>query len=412
MTPELTLFTAALGLTTPWQVVKVHFDNEAKELHLFVDFAKASRFHCPECQALCPVYDSEEDRAWRHLNFFEHQTFLHARYPRIKCPTCGIKTVEAPWARQGSGFTLLFEAFVLTLAKAMAVRVIARLVGEHDTRVWRILEHYVGQARQEQDLSSVKSICIDETASRRGHTYVTLFADRDKARTLFVASGKEAATVSAFEKELQEHGGTSEQIQSVCRDMSPAFERGVSQVFPQATQVIDRFHVMQLVNDALDQIRRAEAKERPELRKTRYIWLKNPEELTQKQQQTLQTLSCRTDLRTWRAYQSKLSLQKLWSLRSPPQAQAYLFRWCRDHQNLADLPALAEVAKTLAAQAERIVSYFTTDGLSNGLLEGINSLIQAAKAKARGFRTDRYLSTIIYLISGKLCFSVPTLNSG
>ena len=409
MSPELTLFTAALGLTAPWQVVKVHFDKDAHELHLFVDFAKASRFACPQCQALRPVYDSEEDRVWRHLNFFEHQAFLHARYPRIECPTCGIKTVQAPWARPGSGFTLLFEAFVLLLAREMPVLAIAHLVGEHDTRLWRLLEHHVDEARQQQDLSGVKSLCIDETASRRGQEYVTVFADSDRGRVLFVAPGKDAATVHAFEKEFQQHGGKPEQIQSVCRDMSPAFDSGVSESFPEATQVIDRFHVMQLVNDALDRIRRAEVKEHPELKKTRYIWLKNPQELTPSQQRTLETLSRRTDLMTVRAYQSKLSLQKLWDLPSLERARVYLSHWCRDNQ---DHPALAEVAKTLQARAEQILSYFTTGGLSNGLLEGINSLVQAAKAKARGFRTNRYLSTIIYLISGKLHFPVPTLNSG
>lgn len=409
MTPELILFNAALGLSAPWQVVKVDFDKEAKELHLFVDFPKGSRFTCPHCQEPCPVYDSEEDRVWRHLNFFEHQTFLHARFPRIDCPTCGIKTVEGTWARQGSGFTLLFEAFVLTLAKQMPVLAVARLVGEHDTRLWRIVEHYVQEARKQQDLSQLKRLCIDETASRRGHRYVTLVADSDSGRVLFVTSGKGVATVRAFAKELQEHGGNSEQIQAVCRDLSPAFESGLTRTFPQAQQVVDRFHVMQMVNQALDQVRRAEVKAHPQLKKTRYLWLKNPEHLTPRQQRLLERFSCQTDLLTVRAYQSKLCLQKLWDLPSREQARVYLLGWCQEHQ---DVSALGGVARTLEAQAENVLNYFTNGGLSNGLLEGINSLVQAAKAKARGFRTDRYFSRIIYLISGKFGFPIPTLNSG
>ncbi len=408
MAPELALFNAALGLTSPWQVVKVDFDKEAKELHLYVDFPRHSRFACPECQAPCPAYDSERDKVWRHLNFFEHKTFLHARFPRIDCQTCGIKTVEGPWARQGSGFTLLFEAFVLILCKQMPVLAAANLVGEQDTRLWRLVEHYVDAARAQEDMSRITSVCIDETASRRGHEYVTLFADSDHARVVLVAPGKDAATVRAFEKALTEHGAKPEQIQTICCDMSAAFESAVYETFPSATQVVDRFHVMRLVNDAIDKVRRAEVKEHPELKKTRYIWLKNPEALTQRQKEKRDTVSG-TALLTVHAYQMKLSLQKLWEFSNREQARAHLVRWCRDCQSI---PALAQVAATLLAQAERILNYFTTGGLTNGLLEGINSLVQAAKAKARGFRTNRYLSTIIYLISGKLSFPLPILNSG
>ena len=206
MSPELALFNAALGLAAPWQVVKTQFDKEAQELHLYVDFPKGSRFACPNCNAPCPNYDAQEDRIWRHLNFFQHKTFLHARFPRLECIRCGVKTVEVPWARPGSGFTLLFEAFVLTLCKQMPVRSVAKLVDEHDTRLWRTLEHYVQQARAQQNMSQVSSLCMDETASRPGHEYVTLFADSHSASVLFVASGKDAATVSAFAKELEQHG--------------------------------------------------------------------------------------------------------------------------------------------------------------------------------------------------------------
>ena len=111
MSPEI-LFRTALGLPSPWFVKQVEFRPEAKELHLHLDFEKGSRFDCPQCPTLCPAYDTEE-RVWRHLNFFEHQASLHARLPRVQCGNHGVHTIEAPWARPGSGFTLLFEAFAL-----------------------------------------------------------------------------------------------------------------------------------------------------------------------------------------------------------------------------------------------------------------------------------------------------------
>jgi transposase len=91
------------------------------------------------------VHDTVK-KTWRHLNFFQHQAFLHARVPRIDCPDCGVRLVAVPWARPGSGFTLLFEAFVMTLVKGMPVAAAARVVGEHDTRLWRVIQHYVDDA--------------------------------------------------------------------------------------------------------------------------------------------------------------------------------------------------------------------------------------------------------------------------
>lgn len=101
------LFRIALGLADPWVVGKIEFSEDRRKLELWLDFPSGSRFACPECgRGGCGVHDSSE-RVWRHLNFFEHQTLLHARQPRVKCPDHDIKTVEVPWARPGSGFTLL-----------------------------------------------------------------------------------------------------------------------------------------------------------------------------------------------------------------------------------------------------------------------------------------------------------------
>ena len=136
------LFEQALGLVSPWFVAHCLFDAQDKQLDLHLDFTPGGVFACPHCdQKECKAYDTEE-KTWRHLNFFEHTTYLHARTPRIECPQCGVKTVSVPWARGESGFTLLFEAFILTLAQQMPLNAMARLVDEHDTRLWRILHHY------------------------------------------------------------------------------------------------------------------------------------------------------------------------------------------------------------------------------------------------------------------------------
>ncbi|HKM79946.1 MAG TPA: helix-turn-helix domain-containing protein, partial [Candidatus Acidoferrum sp.] len=186
---DTTLLQQALGLTAPWTVSGSDFDAQAQRLDIQIDFAPGSRFACPACGAAgCPAYDTER-KTWRHLNFFQHQAYLTARVPRVRCERCGIKTVNLPWARPDSGFTLLFEALVMTMVSAMPVKAVARMVGEHDTRLWRVVHHYVEQARARIDASGVTRIAIDETAARRGHDYLTLFVDIDQARVLFATEG-------------------------------------------------------------------------------------------------------------------------------------------------------------------------------------------------------------------------------
>ena len=177
---DVDLFQQALGLGEPWRVVDAVFDADRRRLDLRIDFERGATFACPECDvAGCAVHDTDT-KTWRHLDFFEHQAFLIARVPRVRCIEHGVRQVSVPWARPGSGFTLLFEALVMALAKQMPVAAIGELVGEHDTRLWRIVHFYVEQARARQDLSGLKRLGVDETSFRRGQDYVTLFADVDR----------------------------------------------------------------------------------------------------------------------------------------------------------------------------------------------------------------------------------------
>ncbi len=213
---DTALLQLALALTPPWTVSRSDFDPEARRLDVEIDFAAGSRFACPTCGAAgCPAYDTER-KTWRHLSFFQHQAWLNARVPRIRCDVCGIKTATVPWARPDSGFTLLFEALVMAMVSAMPVAAVARIVGEHDTRLWRVVHHYVDQARARIDTADVTRIAIDETAARRGHNYITLFADIDQARVLFATEGKDATTVAAFAGDRAAHGGDPDAIEEVC----------------------------------------------------------------------------------------------------------------------------------------------------------------------------------------------------
>ncbi len=400
------LFTLALGLRAPWKVVEVEFSREAKELKLWVDFDRGESFPCPRCQAEgAKGYDTAEKR-WRHLNFFEHRCYLHAWVPRVKCQECGaIGQVEVPWARSDSGFTLLFEAMVLALVREMPMRALAELVGEHDTRLWRVLHHHVQQALSEQDLSALKRVGIDETASRRWHRYVSLFFDLDAARMVFGTSGKDKATVVGFRQHLEEHGGVAEAIEEVACDMSPAFLKAVEEQLPEAEVVIDRFHLMKLLNDAVDAVRRQESKENPLLKRTRYLWLKNPSNLNVQQRSRLESLRTHR-LKTGRAYAMRLTFQEFFAQPDRESGEQFLKRWYfwATHSRLEPM---IKAAKTIKAHWARVLNWFRYR-TTNAMLEARISVLQAVKARARGYRSDRNLITMAYLLGGQLKFHLPT----
>ena len=405
---DTNLMQQALGLTPPWTVVRSDFDTEAGRLDVEIDFTPGSRFACPNCGAAdCPAYDTQR-KTWRHLNFFQHQAYLHARVPRVRCETCGIRQVNVPWARPDSGFTLLFEAMVMTMVSAMPVKAVARIVDEHDTRLWRVVHHYVEEGRARADASKVSRVAIDETAARRGHDYITLFVDLDQARVLFATEGKDAATVAAFAEDLAAHGGNPAAVEEVCIDMSPAFIKGVAESLPEAAVTFDKFHAVKIINDAVDQVRRAEQKQQGVLRGTRYIWLRNPDTLSERQRTTLESLPTR-HLKTARAYHIRLAFQELYD--QPSEAAAsYLKKWYfwATHSRLEPV---IDAAHTVKRHWDGILRWFNSK-IANGLIEGINSLVQAAKAKARGYRSTRNLKAMIYLVTGKLDLSWTLAVSG
>jgi transposase len=399
-----TLFTMALGLQAPWEVKNLHFDGETRRLDIEINFTRGATFPCPVCGVPSKVHDTEE-KTWRHLDFFQHSAHLTARVPRCTCGAHGVKQVQVPWARPGSGFTLLFEALAMMLMQSMPVASAAKIVGEYDGRLWRVLHHYIDEARAKVDMSKVTRIGVDETAAKRGHNYITLAMDMDLRRLLFATEGKGAETLKAFKADLIAHGGKPENVEEASLDMSKAFIKGLREHFPNAHLTFDRFHVMKLVNEGLDQVRREESKDRSELKKSRYVWLKNRSNLNSSQEAMLHDLGS-ANLLTAEAYRMKVTLQDFYEQPNPRAARQFLSEWCEMVRESA-LEPMQKVAKTLQDHTEGILRWFTS-GLANGLLEGINSLLQAAKSKARGYRTYRNLIAIAYLIAGKLDFNLAT----
>ncbi|UUX92226.1 ISL3 family transposase [Methanoplanus endosymbiosus] len=399
------LFEQALGITSPWHIKSLDFSSNLQQIDISVDFNTGAKFNCPICGAsLCKVHDTTK-KTWRHLDFFQHKAYLHCRVPRVCCETCGVHVADVPWARKGSGFTLLFESMVLYLIQRMPVAQVAEYIGEHDTRLWRIVEYYVVKALNKEDLSSVSSIGIDETSVKKGHNYVTLVVDYETKRVIYVCDGKDSSTLTSFRNELLAHGGNPDLIHSGCCDMSPAFLKGFRESFPDCNVTLDKFHVIKIISDAVDQIRRGESKKQPILKKTKYLWLKDPNDLKPEQRIELNNLLC-VNLKTAEAYKLKRRFQELWNQDNPENTLDSLNKWVV-LANESKLKPMIRVAKTIKKHEGGILN-IVKSGMTNAILEGTNSLIQTFKRAARGYRNSKTLIKMIYLRLGDLNFGLPT----
>ena len=261
------------------------------------------------------------------------------------------------------------------------------------------MHHYVDAARARQDLSDVRRLGVDETSFRRGQDYVTVFADIDRSRAIFATEGRDASTYAAFVKDLAAHGGHGEQITEVCQDMSEAFLCGALEQLPNAEITFDRYHVKAQLTKAVDLVRRAERAEHADLLKhSRYLWLRRPTNLTDRQRERLGVL-LRQPLKTARAYRWMLKFDHVYELPAD-EAEHYLRAWCRGAKRSRLDPIIA-FADMVEEYWLGIVRWFESR-ITNGLLEGLNSLVQAAKRRARGYRSTRNYIAVIYLTVGKL----------
>lgn len=244
----------------------------------------AKRLPCPACGAADQPIHDRQPRTWRHLNFFQYKAVLSARVSRVARRSCEKTTqVEVPWARAGPGFTQTLEAFFVALCEQMPVLAVAQLLGVSDDRVWRVLDHYVTQARSREDYSTVRRISADERSAHRGQRYLTMFCDADERRVLFATPGRDAATFAEFAKDLTAHGGDAQAITDVSLDLGAAYQAGARKHCPNALVSFDPFHVVALANKALDEVRRAEVKHEVNLKGSRWGTLKDAANWTDKQ---------------------------------------------------------------------------------------------------------------------------------
>ena len=393
------LFGMALGLGSGWKVVKSEMDVEGRRLRLWLDFEAGSRFACPECGEWCPVHDTVE-KQWRHLNFWQHETFLIARVPRTKCDKDGVLLAEVPWARKGSGFTLMMEAMILLLCQQMSVKAAARHLGEHDTRLWRVLDHYVTEAHKKKDWSKVTRIMVDETSARRGHRYVTVILDADSHDLLLMVDGRSGDALEEFAREMPKHGAAPEQITEVVMDMSPSFISGAQRAFPKARIVFDLFHIMKLAGEALDAVRKDLRRAGADLYGGLWALRGNSWTRTEEQLDVRHQL-CKSYPKLGRAMALRETLQDVLSENDLPSLQ-----WWMGWAARSRLEPFKRLARTIKEHLPGILAYMETR-LTNAAIEAVNGILQLAKRMAKGFRNFEYFRIAACLKAGRLNIEVP-----
>ena len=405
------LFAAALQLEYPWKVSKVEFlpdddDSKTMTLHITISFERGAKFifYNEDGTVWADVNGNPiettahdtSDRTWQHLNFFQYKTYIHAKMPKVSDGEGHCPTVKAPWARKNSGFTLLFEAWVMELSKHLPVSVIAKLIGVYDKRLWRFIKHYVNEARKLEDYSDVESIGMDET-SKKGHNYITVMVDTSKRKVIFTTEGKDHTTVDKFVEDFKEHKGNPDNVKVITCDMSLGFKKGVKDNFPNSETIIDKFHVIKHANEAVDTVRKQESKTNESLKGTKYIWLKNSTNLTDEQTAwKADLMKASKHLKTGRAYSMRVELQDIYEqCLTLEEAEPRLKKLCSWLMR-SRLEPMKKLCGMIRDHWKEILNYFEYR-LTNAILEGINSIIQNIKRRARGFRNNEYFTTMIYL---------------
>ena len=396
------IFTIALGIEEPWHIEKIVFNKDRSQLDIYLYFTRGFRFKMDDEQEYT-AHDTAE-RTWQHLDFFQHKCYLHAKVPKVKQADGKIKTYPVPWARKGSGFTLLFEAFsMLLIENEMPVNKVAKVVKVYPNRLWNVFNYWISRAHKEDVITDLDKIGFDETSVRKGHDYVTTLVDLDTRRVLFATDGKGANCIEKSIEYLDEKAVDIDAIKHVCIDMSPAFISGCGKYIPDASITFDKFHVMKEVNKAMDELRKLERIGNDMLKKHKYTFLKN--KLSPKIKDERDFL-LEMFPKLGEGYRLKYLFKDFWDLKDKEEAESYLAFWCDIADDSGIFP-FQKVVRTIKAHWSGIINYIESR-INNGILEGLNSKIQLAKKRARGYRNTTNFINMVYFTCGKLKFDYPS----
>ena len=398
-----TLYATLLGLKAPWEITDVELKQPPGEVHLRVALPEGTLWVCPQCGAAAPIHDHQE-RHWRHLDTCQFPTFVHARVPRLKCPTHGIKQLPVPWAEVGSRFTAMFEVLAIDWLKCASIQAVAKQLRISWAEADGILQRAVKRGLQRRTLAAPRHAGVDETSFQKRHEYVTVVSDLERSVVVHIADDRGRAALDDFWTRLREDQRA--QVEAVAMDMWEPYIRSTLAHLPGAESkiVFDKFHVAKHLGDAVDRVRKQElraglAAGDPILKGTKYRWLENPRGRSWLEARAFNLLRALAP-RVGRAWALREAAMKLWSLAYPGAADrnfAAWYRWARRSR----LEPMRKVAAMIKRHWANIRTYFT-HRITNAGAEALNARIQSAKRRACGFRSRARFRTAIYFHCGGL----------
>ncbi|MEJ5378065.1 MAG: ISL3 family transposase, partial [bacterium] len=372
------------------------------QLLVYLVADKRYRAVCSQCGQKMPGYDTLGERRWKHVPLWGIGVVLIYAPRRVKCTSCGVKVEKIAWTQGKSPLSVSLSVVLATWAREVAWQVVGRLFGFHWNTVRKAVKEVVEYGLEHRDMGDVLYIGIDEISRRKGHIYHTQIYDLIGKRLLWSGEGRSSSTLEAFCEQLG--AKRCGQIEAVCCDMWAPYVDVVRQRFPNAVMVFDKFHIVRHLLEAVDTVRRQEARQlqakNPELlKRTRYIWLKNPWNLTQQQRIRLSELE-KLNLKINRAYLLKEAFRRFWNYLHPAWANRFLQQWFwwATHSRLQPMRNFAWM---LRRHQENILSYFNVR-IDNGAVEALNNKAKAMSHRAFGYRTAETFKLALYHGLGKL----------
>ena len=363
---------------------------------------------CSGCERVCPGYDTmPEPRRFEFIPLWGIMVYFVYQMRRVECPACGIKVERVPWAEGKSSLTTEYKWFLARWARRMSWKEVAVTFSVSWERVYESVKHAVSWGLKHRDLDDVEAIGIDEVQWHRGHKYQTLVYQIDEGckRLLWIGPDRTAKTLLRFFRFLGKQ--RSAKLQFVCSDMWQAYLKVIAKKVPHALHVLDRFHVMQKMSKAIDKVRAAEARQmkedgyEPLLTGSRWLLLKRPENLSEKQAVKLSEL-LQYNLKSVRSHLMKEDFQSFWTCTYPAWDGKFLDAWCTRAMR-SKIDPMKKMAKTLRNKRELLLNWFRADGaLSSGVVEGFNNKLKLITRKSYGFRTQEAYETALYHNLGAL----------
>ena len=391
-----------MGLGPEWRIERVDEDSERQEARVTLARRAGSPLRCPECGRTCPGYDVRR-REWRGLDAWGYKTFVVYDVPRVECPEHGVTTTRVPWAEGRSRYTAAFESLVIDWLREASVLAVSRRLRLSWTAVAGIMERAVRRGLARREMQAPRRLSVDETSFKRGHKYVTVVSDAETKDVLHVAPGRSREALEAFYRKMGERRLAA--VESVSMDMWRPYVAATEAWVADARSktAFDRFHVAKHLGDAVDKVRRAEHKElkargNAVLAGTRYQWLRGAGKKTHAEKLAFAELRKSVE-RTSQAWALKEAASKLWRYRSRGWAHSAWLRWLQ-WASASGLEPVEKAAAMVRTHLWGIVNAVVLDA-TNGPAEGVNSRIQAIKARCRGFRNqDRFAAAILFHLGG------------